>query len=360
MQLKNRFNRALRTSMAVVAFGALGAASSAADAQETIRLTMAAGHSPVFLWVKHLKESLIPAVDAELARTGKYKIAWTEAYGGTLAKPGSELETMQQGISDIGMVGTIFHSAALPLNNVTYFVPFGPTDVATVTKVIDGLQDLPELKAEWARYNVIYLAGLVIDNYGIVAKSSVAAFTDLPGKRFAGGGANLNWVKGTGAVGVQGGLAAFYNDIKSGVYDGALTFFTAAVPAKLFEVAPNFLMLDFGAMYATSVGINKNRWDRLPEEVKGAIRKGATIYKAAYLAEQNARLANSISTWEKTGGKIIRLTPEQRAALIRQVPNPTKEWAKQAGPAQAEKVLSAYMNAVRATGFSFGRDYDKE
>lgn len=357
MQARARLTHAVRRTAAVLA---LAAAPLHAAAQETIRLTVAAGHPPVFLWVKHLKETLIPAVDAELARTGKYKIAWTEAYGGTLAKPGSELETMQQGISDMGMIGTIFHSAALPLNNVTYFVPFGPTDVATVGKVIDELQDLPELKAEWAKYNVIYLAGLTIDNYGIVARPSVRGFGDLPGKKFAGGGANLNWVKGTGAVGVQGGLAAFYNDIKSGVYDGALTFFTAAVPAKLFEVAPNFLMLDFGAMYATSVCINKSRWDRLPEEVRSAIRKAAAIYKAAYLAEQNARLASSMSAWEKAGGKIVRVTPEERAALIRQVPNPTKEWAQQAGPEQSRKVLSAYMNAVRAAGFRFGRDYDKE
>jgi TRAP-type C4-dicarboxylate transport system substrate-binding protein len=349
-----------KTILTFVVAASVTADVAPAGAQETIKLTVAAGHPPVFLWVKHLKESLISTVDAELAKTGKYKIAWTEAYGGTLAKLGSELETMQQGISDLGMAGVIFHSAALPLNNVTYFVPFGPTDVTTVTKVIDGLQDMPELKAEWTKYNIVYLAGLVIDSYGIVGKPSLAGFADLPGKRIAGAGANLNWIKGTGAVGVQGHLAAYYNDIKNGVYDGALTFATAAVPGKLFEVAPNYLMLDFGAMYATSVGINKNRWDRLPPEVKAAISKGASVYKARYLGEQNARLADSTAAWEKSGGKFIRLTPEQRAMLVKQVPNPTKEWAKQAGEARAKKVLSAYMNAVRETGYRFPRDYDKE
>ena len=99
-----------------------------AAAQETIRLTVAAGHPPIFLWVKHLKETFMATVDAELAKTSKYKIAWTEAYGGTLAKIGSELETMQQGISDLGIVATVFQSSKLPLNNVTYFVPYGPAD----------------------------------------------------------------------------------------------------------------------------------------------------------------------------------------------------------------------------------------
>ena len=107
----------------------------AARAQEEIKLTVAAGHPTVFLWVKHLKGSLIATVDAELARTGKYKIAWTEAYGGTLAKIGSELETMQQGISDLGIVATVFQSGKLPLNNVTYFAPYGPADADTITEL---------------------------------------------------------------------------------------------------------------------------------------------------------------------------------------------------------------------------------
>ncbi|MGA7451095.1 MAG: hypothetical protein WBW73_07400, partial [Rhodoplanes sp.] len=39
-------------------------------AQETIKLTIVAGHPPIFLWVKEFDETLIPTVDAELARTG--------------------------------------------------------------------------------------------------------------------------------------------------------------------------------------------------------------------------------------------------------------------------------------------------
>ena len=94
---------ALMTSVALLAASAGGAA-----AQEQIKLPVAAGHPAIFLWVKHLKESLMATVDAELAKTNKYKIAWSESYGGTLAKIGSELETMQQGISDLGIVAVIF------------------------------------------------------------------------------------------------------------------------------------------------------------------------------------------------------------------------------------------------------------
>ncbi|HET9044048.1 MAG TPA: hypothetical protein VFN70_12910, partial [Burkholderiales bacterium] len=216
----------LKLVRAAAAVAALTVALPAA-AQETIRLTVAAGHPPIFLWVKHVRETFMPTVDAELAKTGKYKIAWNEAYGGTLAKIGSELETMQQGISDMGIVATVFQSAKLPLNNVTYFVPFGPADANVVTKSIDYVQALPELTAEWDKFGVVYLAGFSIDNYGIATNFPVGRIEDLKGKKIGGAGPNLAWFKNTGAVGVQGSLNTFYNDIKTGVYDGAVAFVTS-------------------------------------------------------------------------------------------------------------------------------------
>lgn len=350
----------LHTALAAAALIATALAAAPAAAQESIRMTMAAGHPPIFLWVKLLKDTFAATVDAELARTGKYKMQWTEAYGGTLAKIGSELETMQQGISDVGIVSSVFQSAKLPLNNVTYFVPFGPADANVVTQSVSSAQDSPALMAEWAKYNTVYLAGFAIDNYNIIASFPFTKIEDLKGKKIGGAGPNLNWIKNTGAVGVQGSLNTFYNDIKTGVYDGAFVFATAAVPAKLYEVAPNMVKLDFGAMHAGALAINKGRWDKLPDEVKAAFRKGANAYKATYLAEQTARIESSLAAWQKAGGKIVTVDPAERAKLVKLVPNPTKDWFKQAGAGPAKKVLSEYMNAARATGFKFARDYDKE
>jgi len=349
-----------RFSACAVTACLLSLACLPAGAQEVIRMTAAAGHPPIFLWVKLVRETFMATVDAELAKTGKYKMAWNEAYGGTLAKIGSELETMQQGISDLGLVGSVFHSGKLPLNNVTYFVPFGPADANIVTKSVSNAQDSPELIAEWAKHNIVYLAGFAIDNYYIAANFPFSKVEDLKGKKIGGAGPNLNWIKNTGAVGVQGSLNTFYNDIKTGVYDGALVFATAAVPSKLFEVAPNLIKLDFGAMHAGALAVNKGRWDKLPDEVKAAFRKGANAYKANYLTEQTGRIESSLAAWQKAGGKIITVDAAERAKLVKLVPNPTKDWYKQAGAGPAKKVLSSYMDAARATGYKFPRDYDKE
>lgn len=330
-----------------------------ARAQEAIKLTVAAGHPPIFLWVKHLKETLMATVDAELAKSNKYKIAWTEAYGGTLAKIGSELETMQQGISDLGIVATVFQSSKLPLNNVTYFVPYGPTDANTLVSAIEKIQALPELQAEWNKYNVVFLGSFVIDNYGLATNFPIEKMEDLKGRKIGGAGPNLAWLKNTGAVGVQGSLNTFYNDVKTGVYEGVAAFITSATPAKLYEVAPHYTVANMGAMYAGAIAFNKQRWSKLPAEVQAAFKKGADAYQKAYIAEQTARVAAATEAWQKGGGRVTRLSDAEREKFVKAIPNPTVEWIKQAGPA-AKTVLSAYMNAVRATGYKFPRDFDKE
>ena len=87
--------------------------------------------------VRQITQTLIPTVNAELAKTGKTKIIWNEAYGGTLAKIGGELEAVEQGICDMSNVGTVFHAAKMPLQQVSFVTPFGPTDPRVVTLLLD-------------------------------------------------------------------------------------------------------------------------------------------------------------------------------------------------------------------------------
>jgi TRAP-type transport system periplasmic protein len=341
---------------------ALVAMAGGASAQEAVRLTIAAGHPPPFLWVKHLKESFMATVDSELAKTNKYKVTWNEAFGGTLAKIGSELETMEQGISDVGIVSTVFHSAKMTLNNYNYFVPFGPGDANVVSKANAEVQKHPALVKEWERYSLKFLGGFAIDNYNIMSTQPITKVEDLNGKKISGAGPNLNWIKNTGAVGVVGSLNDWYNGIKTGVYDGGMIFPTALIPGKFYEVAPHYNVMDLGAMYAGSLAINKPRYDKLPAEVRQAVDKGAEAYGVNFLKEQTDRVQASYEAWEKNGGKVHRMSAEERAKLVKLVPNPAADWVKanQDKGLPAKEVLTRYMDEVRKTGYKFVRDWDKE
>jgi len=351
--------QSLRTMAALLVAAGLGTA----HAQQEIKLTVCAGHAPVFLWVKHLKETLVPAVNRELAGAGRYRIVWNEAYGGTLAKLGSELESIEQGICDMGIVGTVFHPAKMPLHNVSYAAPFGPTDPRVITKVINDMhENVPAMRKAWEKYRQVYLTGFALDDYGVVSAQPVARLEDLAGKKYAGPPALHAWIKGSGAVAVSAGLPQYYNDIKSGVYNGAITFASGAVPAKLYEVAPHFAQLGFGAMYAGGVTMNKGRHDRLPPEVKAAFKVAADEYAAAYSKEQFVRAVGALDVIRGNKGTVSSVTDAERVRIARAIDNPTKAWIESATRAgfPAREVLKAYMDGVRREGGRFARDWDRE
>jgi len=348
--------------MCAAATAALLAASPAAFGQETLNLTVATGHPEVFLWVKHLKETFIPTVDAELAKTGKTKVNWTQGYGGTIVKLGSETEAFQQGIIDVGQMSGVFNPATMGLLNLTYAMPFGPADPRAVTEAVEDALNKTEgaLAALEEATGVVYIGGgIAIDDYNIGSTKAFTKVADMNGVKLGGAGPNLAWLAGTGAVGVQGSFVTFYNDIKTGVYDGYIGWMTAGVPAKLYEVAPNWNQVHFGAMYIGGLGVSKQQWDTFSDEVKAAFRTAAAAYTKAYFDEQDARYESSKKAMLENGGKIVELDPAEHSAWIKALPNPTKAWAA-AAEARGEpgkKVLEAYRDDLKAKGFTFERDY---
>ena len=55
---------------------------------------------------------------------------------------------------------------------------------------------------------------------------NLKTMADLKGKKFMAPGAVANWLKGTGAIGINGGLPVYYNNMKTGVADGAIIITT--------------------------------------------------------------------------------------------------------------------------------------
>ncbi|MGQ9371575.1 C4-dicarboxylate TRAP transporter substrate-binding protein [Azospirillum sp. ST 5-10] len=349
-------------SCLALAGGLVLASAATAPAKETLRLTIASGHPEVFLWVKHMKESFIPTVKAELAKTGEVEIEWTEAYGGTLVKLGSEAEAMRSGIVDVAMASGVFSPAELGILNITYAMPFGPTDPELVAAAVEGALVATDglLDQVADATGVVYVGGgVVIDGYNIAATRPVHGRADLKGLKIGGAGPNLAWLDGTGAVGVQGSYVTFYNDIKTGVYDGNIGWMTANVPARLHEVAPYWNRVDFGAMYIGGIGVAKDRWDGFSEATKAAFRAGARAYAAGFFKEQAARHEAARATLEANGGQVVVMDPAERAAWIAGMANPVTAW-RDAAAARGEPVdrlLAAYRDALAKAGFAFPRDY---
>ena len=349
-----------RLLLATAAALALGGLTAPAQAQQTIRLTAAAGHPPVFLWIKLVDEFFIPEVDKRLAAAGKHKIDWTKAWGGTLIKLGSESKGIADGVADFGFVGTIFEAPKFPMQNVSYFAPFGTDDIAVITKVVNDMQtSIPAMGQAWTKNGLVYLGGAALDAYHIWTSFPIKSVDDLKGKKITAPGPAANWIRDTGAVAVAGNLNTYYEDIKSGVSNGVITFATGAWGAKVHEVAPYITKVNFGSQYAGGLAMNKDRFDRLPPEVQKVFREVAGEYQQRFAAAQAETAAALLKKMEGAGAKISELPAAERKRWADTLPPIAKTWAAdlQAKGMQGDLVLNGFMDGLKKAGAQPARDW---
>lgn len=349
----------------ISAFAAMSAiAAMPALAAETIKLTAIDGYPARALWVKEFSKFFIPKVDEKLAKAGKYKIDWKEAYGGTIVKPKGVLEGIKLGLGDIGIVTTIFHNSKLPSQAISAVTPFIAADARIVAKAVDEIaKEFPQMGKELDKQNQVYLAtGVVLDTYQIFSKTQISSINDLKGAKVAGAGYNMRYVEGLGAVGVRGGLTNFYTMLQTGVVGQAMLWPEAAKTFKIAEVAPYMLKADLGAVNSKTVTVNKDVWKKLPAEVKKALQDTALEYRDHVAGLAMTRAKASLEKFTKGGGKVVVISPEERKAWAASMPNIAVKWAtdldKKGAPGSA--MLKAYIAKLKAAGFTPVRDWAAE
>ena len=347
-----------------VAAAALMATMPLASWAEEFDVTIVAGHPPIFIWVKNLTAAFIPAVDAELAKTGTHTINWNEAYGGSLAKVGGESDAVGTGLAEIAYNPTLFNPALYPMQNIAYVAPFNSKEPRLTTEIVERLQEqIPAMKAAWEEQNQVYLGGgFAIDSYQMFTTFLIATLADLEGRKICAPGPAVNWVKGTGAVPVSSSLTEYYNSIQTGVCDGAINFATAAAPGGLAEVAPNMTIVDFGAPYAAALSANLDWYGGLPEEVQNALHVGAKAFSEAVFNDQDALIEAAYEKIKADGGTVSELAEAERAAWVKALPNVPQEWAAglDGRGLPGSEVLGGFMQALRDAGQNPPRDWDKE
>lgn len=333
-------------------------------AAETVKMTAFAGHPPVFPWVKMMDDYFIPEIDKRLAAAGgKTKIEWTKAYGGTLVKLGSESTALKDGLGEVGFVSTIFEASKFPLQNITYYTPFGTNNITTIAKVITSVQNkTPAMKAAWTKNNAVFLGGTGLDAYHLFTKDPIAKLEDLNGLKINAPGPSANWVKGTGAIAVAGTLQTYYNDIQTGVTSGTLTFSTGAFPAKVYEVAPHITKVNYGAQFGGALAMSKRVLDRLPKDAQKIFIEVGQDYSDRFNALLTETTDTLMQKMAASGAKIREVSPAERKKWANAIPNPALPWAKDldAKGLPGTQVLKAYIAEMKANGVDLPRDWSKE
>jgi TRAP-type C4-dicarboxylate transport system substrate-binding protein len=358
----------VRLSAIALAASAAMALPLAAQAQQVINLTVASSHPTTIPWVGFIKDVFMPEVDKRLAAGGKYKIQWREAFGGQLYKANATLTSVEQGITDIGWVFSYLEPAKMPLSQVSAHTPFTTSDTRIVLGAMtEMIEKNPAFKAEWDKYNLVFLGATGSDTYDIWTKFPVKSIDDLKGKKISAPGILALWLRGVGATPVDGALTTYYTDIQTGVSEGVLSLATGILPAKVYEVAPYVTKVNIGVVFSGGVAINKDSWNKLPPEVQQAMREAGAEYTRRHgedLVQRHQTAVNRMVELGKTQNPPVTVTPlpdAERQKWIAGLPNLSAEWVKnnEARGVQAKPLLTQYMAAVKARGAKPERDWEK-
>lgn len=350
-------------AMALVAGLAMSAGT--ASAAEVIKLTYISGFPPAATFIGAFVDKYVAAVDADLAKTGNYKIEWNMAHSGQVVKPRGELDALQQGLGDIGNVPTPFHADRLPYQKISFVTPFTTKDPAVLADVTREMaRKFPEDPASWAAQGVTVLGVTTsVDNYILLSARPLAKTTDLQGVKVGGVGPNLRWIEGTGAGAVTTQMSDIYNSLQTGLYEATIIFSQAAGTFKFCEPAPNLLDVGFGAAAMHALVANSGRLKALPAEVRDALLKHGGTWDTEQTKLLLAGAKTGVDTCKEKYKLAIRtLSPDDARKWAMGLAPLGLEWAKEMDAAGRPglKYLTAYMDLMRAAKQPVVRNWDRE
>jgi TRAP-type C4-dicarboxylate transport system substrate-binding protein len=329
---------------------------------DVLRLTAGAPQSTNLSWIGVIERVVVPESNARLRAAGSpHSIVWREAYGGSLYKWQNSLEAIEIGLADIGWVGALWEVSKMPLQNVTYNTPFVTDDLGLLLDIFNELHEtMPALREAWTQQNTVMLGASGVDTYHLLTTFPVTRFEDLRGRKILAPGPSAAWLEGTGAVAVNGGLSTYYTQIRTGVADGVLTILTGAYPYRIHEVAPYVTLVDIGAQFNGGLAMNKNTWDRLPEDVQHVFAELGRDYSQTMADEVAQRYDRALAAMTAEGAIVTTLPDDERRKWIEGLPDIAGRWVeateRRGYPARA--VLEAFMNEFRSRGGQPLRDWD--
>ncbi len=329
---------------------------------DTFSATVVTDNPAIFRWVRMLDEAFYPTVNEVLAEHG-HEMEFDRQYA-SIAGVGESVEVLENGLAEFGVCSTLFDAAKLGPQNVSYYTPFVTADPRMVSEIMDRLHDdEPLMRQAYLDNGITFLgAPIAIDDYMLMTTFPVTSLSDLEGRRIAAPGAATNWLSGTGAVGVSGSLSTYYNELSTGVYEGVVVFASAALPARLHEVAPNVLRAGLGAQFAGGVCTNTDWYESLPSEVQGALIAGADAARDWYIADLEVAIENALTVLESEGAVITDASPEMREAWANGMDNAAAIWAEDLDSRgePGTEILNAYMQEMRDAGATPLRNWDQE
>jgi TRAP-type C4-dicarboxylate transport system substrate-binding protein len=299
-----------KTAVLVAAGLALGMGLGGGAYADDITLRIASGHAPGVVYVNLMRDFFEVEVKKRVEERTDHTVNFVQGYAGSIVKTNETLEGVQDNIVDMGGFCFCFEPSNLPLHAFQVMLPFGPTDPEQSLKMAQAVYAAtPQLTSVFEeKFNQKLLARITDGAYNLGTTFDWNTLDNLKGQKIAGAGLNLNWLNYAQAVGVQSALPNAYQDMSTHVYEGWIMFPSAWNNLKLYEPAPFYTLIGFGAITWHGLTINLDTWNRLPPEVQEILVEVAKEFEEKTGEVNKAEYARHVE--ELRGKTTVKELPE--------------------------------------------------
>jgi C4-dicarboxylate-binding protein DctP len=329
---------------------------------KTFRITIGSGYAvepnPT---IKKWRDEVCVNIKNRVESQTEDKIEWVGAWAGSVAKVGEELGAIQSGTLKMGMVATPVETSKLYLNSFGYNVPFGTPDVEKSCQVnLNVYRKNKILQDVFEKYNQKWLGQVSYETYDIITTFPFQKMADLKGKKIAALGANIPWVKESGAVAVQSNSGEAYTSFQSGVYQGFLIPLSYTAGPKLYEVAKHVTFVGLGGPAGPSWTINLDMWKSLPPKVQEIIWDEAQKFNDAIPALVAKLRNDAIEVLKTKGVTTYTLPPQDRKEWMQGLKNMPKDFIKECNKRglPGKQVVQSYIEETEKTGYVWPLKYE--
>lgn len=271
---------------------------------------------------------------------GKFTI--DVVYGGQLAGPRENLDGLQVGVFEAGVVAAAFHPGKMPLT-LGLDLPFLPVpDLETRQRVVEAYFAHPAIKGELDKLGVMRLYTILAPQFEFMGRGTPPkALGDWKGKRIralAGLGEAMGKL---GAVSVSISPPEVYTGLERGTVDAASFPFSYAHGAySLHEISSWYTVnLNPGVNHAQLL-VGKAAYQALPEQYRALIEEVKPAVYAHNIAAMRMADKKWLPLFKKAGLTAITYTDKEKAAWRTTAAQPVwdawmKERTEAGQPAQA-------------------------
>ncbi len=220
-----------------------------------------------------------------------------KTFYGTLGGPGEILPLIKDGTVDIGIFLPNYYPAEFTLTAIKEMAYAAYQPNAAIKSFNQLFEEFPEMQQEYLDKGIVFLTTYSGNLNPLVTKKKIETLDDLKGMKVRAGGRDAYTTAAWGMVPVQLNFGEIYEGLMRGVIGGVygVTIGTDVESLHLQDIAKYFMDPGAGQAATLNMAINKESYDKLPDDIKQAMQEAIDEAVAKELELRAARQTHSLN-----------------------------------------------------------------